>query len=190
MNKRLFIGVPMHSEKASQYETSWRNNRELNDNRLNWAKPSNWHMTLFFLGETPVSKIGLLEQLIDESFRDTSAFQTELIGVGLFPDVRHPKVMWIGLEDVYPLLPPRTNLGDLLLKNGFNFDNKPLKPHLTLARVKQLTNHDALNSWFQEYRKTSFGTVKIDRIVLYESVLKPGGPEYMPVHQCILKDYK
>jgi len=188
MNKRLFIGVPIQLEKTVQFEMQWRNNRDLNLNRINWTTPDNWHMTLFFLGETPVSKIGLLEQLIDQSFHELSAFRTELNGVGLFPDIRHPKVMWIGLGNVNPLLPSRTRMGELLLQNQINFDIKPLKPHLTIARIKQSTNQDVLNSWVQEYRKTNFGSVEIDRIVLYESVLKPGGPLYRPVYQCMLGD--
>jgi 2'-5' RNA ligase len=183
MNKRLFIGVSIQSEKAVQAELQWRSNRNLNINRINWTIPENWHMTLFFLGDTPVSKIGLLEQLIDESFQGISAFQTELIGVGLFPDSRHPKVMWIGLENVELLLPSRSNLGNLLQQNEINFDNKPLKPHVTIARVKEQTHQESILSWFQEYREMSFGPIRIDRIVLYESVLKPGVPEYRPVYQ-------
>ena len=188
MNKRLFIGVPIQSERAVRFEMQWRNNPELNINRINWTKPENWHMTLFFLGDTPVSRIGLLEQLIEQSFTEITTFQTELNGVGLFPDARHAKVMWIGLENVEPLLLPRTQLVELLQENEINFDNKPLKPHLTIARIKQITNQESIQSWFQEYRKLKFGTIKIDRIVLYESVLMPGGPEYRPVFQCILED--
>ncbi len=190
MNKRLFIGIPIESEKAVRFDMRWRNNPELNINRINWTTPPNWHMTLFFLGDTPGSKIGLLEHLIDQSFNGISAFNTKLDGVGLFPDFRHPKVMWMGLENVEPLLPSRNSLGELLLQNQINFDNKTLKPHLTIARVKQLTNQESILSWFQEYQKTNFGMIKIDRIVLYESVLNPGGPEYKSVYQCLLKDDK
>jgi RNA 2',3'-cyclic 3'-phosphodiesterase len=188
MNKRLFIGVPIQSEKAVQAELQWRNSQELNVNQINWTKPVNWHMTLFFLGDTPVSKIEVLKQLIEQSSHGISAFRSELSGVGLFPDSRHPKVMWIGLENVEPLLTSRNRLGNLLHDNEINFDNKPLKPHLTIARVKQVINQESILSWFQEYREMNFGPIKIDRIVLYESVLKPGGPEYRPVYQCILED--
>jgi 2'-5' RNA ligase len=188
MVKRLFIGVPIQSEKAVQAELQWRNRQDLNVNRINWTTPENWHMTLFFLGDTPVSKIRLLEQLIGQSFKGIPAFQTNLSGVGLFPDSRHPKVMWIGLENVGPLFVSRNRLGNLLQENEINFDNKPLKPHLTIARVKQLTNQDSLTAWFQEYREMKFGPIRIDRIVLFESILNPGGPEYKPVYQCLLKD--
>jgi 2'-5' RNA ligase len=188
MVKRLFVGVPIQSEKAVQSELQWRNSRDLNVNRINWATPENWHMTLFFLGDTPVSEIALLEQLIGQSFKGIPAFQTNLRRVGLFPDSRHPKVMWIGLENVEPLLFSRNRLGKLLQENEINFDNKPLKPHLTIARVKQLTNQVSLTAWFQEYREMNFGAIRIDRIVLFESILKPGGPEYRTVYQCLLKD--
>ncbi|MBW8331629.1 MAG: RNA 2',3'-cyclic phosphodiesterase [Prolixibacteraceae bacterium] len=181
--KRLFIGVPIQSAKANQFAKIWKNDRQLNSNQFNWTKPENWHITLFFLGDTPISKIALLQNLIEESFKNIGAFNTELIGLGVFPNTHNPKVLWLGLEDIKPLMPAHSQLGDLLLQNGFSFDSKPLKPHLTLARIKHLNDRLVFDSLLNEFRQKTFGTVKIDRIVLFESILTQQGPVYKPLFE-------
>jgi len=181
--KRLFIGVPIQSDKATKQAGIWKNDRKLNSNQLNWTKPENWHITLFFLGDTPISKIALLQNLIEESFKNTKAFNTELIGLGVFPNTLNPKVLWLGLEDIQTLMPAHCQLGDLLLQNGFSFDDKPLKPHLTLARIKYLANRPVFDFLLNDYKEYSFGSVKIDRIVLYESILTQQGPIYNPLFE-------
>ncbi|MDP2890992.1 MAG: RNA 2',3'-cyclic phosphodiesterase [Bacteroidota bacterium] len=184
--KRLFIGVPIHSAKAIQYAGIWKNDRQLNSNQLNWTKPENWHITLFFLGDTTVSKIRLLQNLMEESFTGIEAFKTELFGLGVFPNPNNPKILWMGLTDIQLLIPGRKQFGDLLHQNGFLFDNKPLKPHLTLARIKYLENRTVFDSLLNDYKKFSFGTVEIDRIVLYESILTQQGPVYKPLFEKLL----
>jgi 2'-5' RNA ligase len=184
--KRLFIGVPIQSEKATKQAGIWKNDRQLNSNHLNWTKSENWHITLFFLGDTTVSKISLLQNLMDESFNGIEAFNTELIGLGVFPNTQNPKVLWIGLEDIQPLMPAHSQLGNLLQQNGFSFDSKPLKPHLTLARIKHMNDRTGFETLLKDYQQFSFGTVKIDRIVLYESILTQQGPVYKPLFEKLL----
>ena len=181
--KRLFIGVPIQSDKATKQSIIWKNDRQLNSNQLNWTKPENWHITLFFLGDTPISKIALLQNLIEESFKNIEAFNTELIGLGVFPNTLNPKVLWLGLEDIQPLMPAHSQLGDLLQQNGFSFDSKPLKPHLTLARIKHLNDRPGFETLQKDYQQFSFGSVEIDRIVLFESILTQQGPVYKPLFE-------
>lgn len=183
MMKRLFIGLPIESKIASKLALSWQNDWQLNKNRFNWTKPENWHVTLYFLGETNDTGIALLQNLIDQSFSETKAFKTRLVGVGTFPDTVKPKVLWIGLEDLSPLLHSREQLGGLLQQNGFSYDDKPLKPHLTIARIKYLVNRRVFEKILKEYGQFRFGTAEIGRIVLYESILTQQGPIYIPLFE-------
>lgn len=178
MMKRLFIGVPIESKIAAQLSETWSNDRLLNQNRLIWTKPENWHITLFFLGNTQEFLIDLLSQLIEESFSQTQAFNTQLTGTGVFPNTHNPKVLWLGLENLQLLMPAFAQLGDLLLQNGLSPGNKPLKPHLTLARIRSLGNRSSFESLLKEYQQFNFGSVAINRVALYESTLTPIGPDY------------
>lgn len=179
--KRVFIAVPIVSEAAFQIASNWRHDRHLNVNRLKWANPETWHITLLFLGDTPETEIDLLQRLIDESFSAIQGFITKLNGVGVFPNPNNPKVLWLGLESLQPLMSAYEQLCDLLRQNGFSFDNKPLKPHLTLARIKSLGTRSSFDALMNEYQQFSFGTVAINRVVLFESIITPTGPVYKPL---------
>jgi 2'-5' RNA ligase len=179
--KRVFIAVPIVSETAFQVVNTWTKDRQLNINRLKWTNPGTWHVTLYFVGDTPESEIDLLRQLIDESFGSVHGFNTRLNGVGVFPNQHNPKVLWLGLESLQPLMLAYQQLGDLLRRNGFPFDTKPLKPHVTLARIKSLENHSSLDVLMSENQQFNFGTVAINRVVLFESILTPEGPVYKPL---------
>lgn len=179
--KRLFIGVPVVSQKAVQVADTWRQNEHLNRNVLKWGKPENWHITLIFLGNTPESTVPLLQQLIDKSYTGIKAFKTELRGVGVFPNTHNPKVLWLGLENIEFLMPSNTRMRELLQQEGFVLDDKPLKPHLTLARVKIPGHRNSFESLLSEYRECDFGFVAINQVVLYESISTPSGPDYKPL---------
>ena len=179
--KRLFIGIPIESTKSVQQVELWKEDACLNRNVLNWTIPGNWHITLFFLGSTEESAIPLLQQLIEESFRDVKAYQTELMGVGVFPNTHNPKVLWLGLEDIQPIISAYSQLGESLQQNGFSFDQKPLKPHLTIARVKKTNHPSAFQSLLDKYQKTVFDRIEIKSVALFESISTIDGPVYRPL---------
>jgi len=176
--KRLFIGIPIESPKSVQQVEAWKKDSQLNRNVLNWTTSGNWHITLFFLGSTEESAVSMLEQLIEESFSKIQAYQTELCGVGVFPNTLNPKVLWLGLENLEPLMSAYSKLGESLQQNGFSFDQKPLKPHLTIARVKRTDNPSAFQSLLSEYQETVFDQINMSKVVLFESITTPAGPIY------------
>jgi len=179
--KRLFIGIPIVSEKAVQLAEIWRNDQFLNQTRMSWVKPDNWHITLFFLGDTPESAVDLLQQMIDESFSRVETSISGLSGVGVFPNNHNPKVLWLGLDNFEFLMPAYTILREMLTQNGFLYDNKSLKPHLSLARVRNQDHRTSFEPWLNEYRHFNFGPVTLSRVVLFESILTPQGSVYKPL---------
>lgn len=188
--KRLFIGIPIQSSNAFQTTENWRAGKLFRSHVLKWAKPENWHVTLIFLGSTPESAIPLLQNLIENSFDSIPAFRTELSGLGVFPNTAHPKVLWIGIQDISVLMPSYLKLLELLLKHGFTLENKPLKPHLTLGRIKNSSGNAVFTMLIEEYCKTNFGTVEVGQIILYESISSSEGPIYKPLFVKDLKNTK
>ena len=181
--KRLFIGVPIQSPKSVQQVEVWKKDLHLNRNVLNWTIPENWHITLFFLGSTEESEVPVLRQLIEESFSKIQAYQTQLSGVGVFPNSHDPKVLWLGFDDLQPIMPAYSKLGEMLQQNGFSFDQKPLKPHLTIARVKRTDHPSAFQSLLSAYHETVFDQVNMNKVVLFESITTPAGPIYKPLFE-------
>jgi len=181
--KRLFIGVPIQSPKSVQQVEVWKKDLHLNRNVLNWTIPENWHITLFFLGSTEESVVPVLRQLIEESFSKIQAYQTELRGVGVFPNTNNPKVLWLGLDDLQPIMSAYSHLGEMLQQNGFSFDQKPLKPHLTIARVKRTDHPSAFHALLSAHQETVFDQVNMNKVVLFESITTPAGPIYKPLFE-------
>lgn len=188
--KRLFIGIPVHAPKAVETMENWRAGTLFKGHVLKWAKPENWHITLIFLGSTPEAAIPLLQNLIEQSFETLSAFEAEIHGVGVFPGSARPKVLWLGIRDISAVMPAYTKLLELLQQNQFTLENKPLKPHLTLGRIKNSRGHSVFNSVIEKYEKTNFGTVSIDQVILYESLSTPEGPVYKPLYVNALENTK
>jgi 2'-5' RNA ligase len=179
--KRLFVGIPIHSTEAIQIRETWRKDEKLNPNVLKWSDPDNWHITLVFLGNTPETEIDVLQRLIEESFAYISSFNTQLKGIGVFPNTHNPKVLWLGIEDIQPLMSAQTRLVELLQLNGFAFDKKPLKPHLTLARIRNAAHLTSFESLLKRYQYFTSTPIEINQVILYESVQTINGPVYKPL---------
>jgi len=179
--KRLFIGIPIQSVRVFQATETWRTDEKLNNNVLKWVNYENWHLTLVFLGNTPVSEVDLLQQLIEDSFTNIPAFTTNLSGVGVFPNTHNPKVLWLGFSDLHPLMSAHFRLVEMLQFNGFSLENKPLRPHLTLARIKNSAHRISFESLLNHYQTFTFGAVEINRVALYESISTTTGPVYKPL---------
>jgi len=184
--KRLFIGIPIAGDNAQLVVSEWHDYFSFNSNRLAWTKPSNWHITLVFLGSYPESDIDQLNLIINEAFNDSKAYQTQLNGVGVFPDKRKPNVLWLGLQNIHPLEDSYEKLVHLLQKNNFIFDQKPLRPHLTVARIKVLSNRISFNELLDQYKDFNFGQTEIDRVVLYESISTTDGVVYIPLYEKVI----
>lgn len=185
--KRLFIGMPMECENARLQVQQWQKDPRLNLNRMAWTKILNWHITLVFLGAMTESSVAPLSQIIDNAFDNSPAYITSLKGIGVFPEKRKPNVLWLGLDNIQPLLPGYQKLTTLLLQNNFTFDSKPFKAHLTIARIKSLENSEALYTLLQDNQNTPFGEVPVNRVTLYESMSSPNGVMYQPLHEKMLK---
>lgn len=84
MMKRLFIGMPIESETVEQAVKNRKKDPLLKGSLLNWVKPVNWHINLFFLGENRKSVIPLLKKSIAESFCSVQPLSTQIMGAGVF----------------------------------------------------------------------------------------------------------
>ncbi|MBI1885218.1 MAG: RNA 2',3'-cyclic phosphodiesterase, partial [Chloroflexi bacterium] len=98
-----------------------------------WVRPEGVHLTLKFLGETPVERVPEVERAVSEAVAGTSAFEMALAEPGAFSDRRGPRVLWVGLSgDVSRLAEVQRRLEERLAATGFPREERPFSPHLTL----------------------------------------------------------
>lgn len=144
---------------------------------LKLVKPENIHVTLRFLGNIAPS---MVEKIFEEMKKvQFTPFDVKIRGLGAFPRLRYPRVVWVGitegadrLRNVFSQLEPR-------LRNlGFPPDTKGFSPHLTVARVKSGRNKAELVKFINENADYEFGVIKADCLKLKRSDLTPKGPIY------------
>ncbi len=141
------------------------------------VEPKNIHITMRFLGDITLQMIDRIHDAMGKvSF---SAFDCQIRGLGVFPDLRYPRVVWAGitrgaveLRGIFDQLEPSFR------QLGFRPDSKGFSPHLTLARVRTGRNKSELGSFVQSSSDYEFGFVKADCLRLKKSVLTPRGPIY------------
>jgi 2'-5' RNA ligase len=127
------------------------------------------------LGEIDEEKCEKVKELLKEI--TFSQFDLSLKGVGGFPNLKNPRVIWIGTDKkgAEKLIEITREIGMKLTSLGFEKDKK-FKPHLTVFRVKNKI--DDISSQMKKYEAIEFGTQLITKIKLKRSILSLRGPEY------------
>jgi 2'-5' RNA ligase len=144
---------------------------------LKLVEPKNIHITLRFLGNVTTSTV---ERIFEEMKRvQFVAFDAKIHGVGAFPDLRYPRVVWAGItEGAEQLRSIFSQLEPGLRRLGFAPDPKGFSPHLTIARVRSGRNKAQLAEFISKNEDYDFGVVRAACLRLKRSDLTPRGPIY------------
>lgn len=148
---------------------------------IKWVTADIMHLTLKFLGDTPEDTIRQIINSVDAPFRKIHVMTLHLSAVGLFKNLRNPRVIWIGIMPCPPLEQAVQILGNTLASFGYPADPVEFVPHLTLGRVKEIKQAEKLVRLMEKYKNGSFGTADVREIMYYESILHPEGPDYIPL---------
>ncbi len=147
---------------------------------VRWVKVTNIHLTIIFLGYVDEDKIDDIKEKVNLVVQRFSIFQTRLNDIGVFPNWRRPRVIWIGLGgEIERLSTLREELQTGLKVLGFKPEKRPFAPHLTIGRFKGLLDRDEeLKSILDRYHDLSGDLQYLNELVLFKSDLKPDGPVY------------
>mgnify|MGYP002477892641 CR=1 FL=1 len=152
--------------------------KNLKEENIHWIKPDHFHMTLKFLGKTPISQIEEISRVLRALSKEFSCFEMRVDGAGLFGSQYKPKVIWLGLQPKDLLLHLHEKIITSLASLGIESDRQNFVPHLSMARIRKI-NHPAHFKMVMEKAEQGFiQSQKIDKILLYESRLLPRGAEY------------
>ncbi len=137
----------------------------------------NLHVTLKFLGDIESGQVATVLDAVREVVVGQPACSLTIRGMGAFPRVTRPAVVWAGLAHAETLVTMANEFESLLQPLGFQPERRAFVPHLTLARVR---NHppEALLELLQLYETTDFGTADVITVDLIHSELRSEGPRY------------
>jgi RNA 2',3'-cyclic 3'-phosphodiesterase len=175
---RAFLGVPVPEalkEKIIQVQGM------LSGFDVKFVETNNFHFNLKFFGELDEAKIPALKAAIDAACRDIRPFEIKIAGTGAFPNSNYIRVLWLGVKDGKEEL---VSLGEKVQRSveslGYGAEER-FVPHLTLDRVRSNRDNAAIASVMEKLKDSEIGVMKVDRLVLFRSVLGANGPIYEEV---------
>ena len=137
---RLFIAVPLPEDVRQLVAETIADLRQ-DDWPVRWTDADNAHLTLHFLGDTPPENAELLRLALEEPISQHEAFDLRTADLGVFPAMKRPRVLWLGLwGPAHRLETIRNDIGTVLESFDVELDDKPFRPHLTLGRVRDTRN--------------------------------------------------
>ena len=169
---RLFLALPL-PDPIRAAAVALMEPAEARD--LRWTPPAQLHVTLRFLGDTPVAQIEPLAARLAEV--RVEPFILPLEGAGAFPSKAAPRVLWLGLGAGHPRLHQlRQRIDDLAIAAGIEADLRTFHPHLTLARCAATpAGANAAAQWLKARLDYAGPAFRVDAFELCASELHPAG---------------
>ena len=185
---RLFAAIDIDSQvrdRIEQIQQQLQRDLNLRGREVKWVRPEQIHLTLKFLGEVRDDRITQVCETVIQTAAQFDNFDMQVRGMGVFG---HPaRVVWAGIEPCPPLKSLQTAMESAFETIGWKKEQRAFAGHLTVCRVKTAAAGKKLAVAIDRYSDEIFGTVWIDKAVLYESRLSSAGPEYSVVCTAPLK---
>jgi 2'-5' RNA ligase len=161
------------------------------DVRIQWVKPESIHLTLKFLGDIAEDRVPGIQAALARVASGHVRFAVTVEGLGVFPDIRAPRIVWAGLTaqgDALTRL--AADVEAALAAIGYPPDPKPFHPHLTLARIKERSRvvGRALSDGGVLAHAKHRDEMTVAGVSLMKSELQPSGSVYARLCEVPLKE--
>ncbi len=155
--------------------------------KIKWIRPESIHLTLKFLGNIDPATVEQIERVLGGTVKSYAPFSIQARGLGVFPGLKRPRVLWIGITgQIDRLIGLQQNLDKDLRAIGFPGDKRPFKGHLTLGRVKGGIDANRIHSVLTKYNEFEAEPFTVGPLILYKSDLHPTGAVYTKLLQLAL----
>ena len=156
--------------------------------KIRWVRKEGIHLTLKFLGDIDRDSVEKISEAMERATGSFSPFTLWADGIGVFPNLRRPRVAWVGLSgDIEILRALQRDLESQLSGLGFPKEKRPFKGHLTLGRVKGRLDGIKLQEALEDLGDFRTESFTAQSLVLFQSELRPDGAVYSRVAEAPLK---
>jgi RNA 2',3'-cyclic 3'-phosphodiesterase len=147
------------------------------------TRPSNWHITVRFVGPATDSQIDRLAERI-EALLDSEPGKVWLSGLGAFPRFSKASVLHVAVDDPNGVLDELAAAGEEAATDvGFEPESRPYVPHLTLSRIRPVRDLSSIADVFDGPRIP----ISVDAVILFQTRSTTDGPDYVPLHRFPLR---
>jgi 2'-5' RNA ligase len=184
---RLFIALELPPAVQTALESPLQTLQSIPGSKaVRWTPLKNIHLTLKFLGDTPESQVEAIQAAVAAAGKNISALDMTIQGVGMFPNPKRPRIVWLGLEDHSKQLKTlQRNVEQHVEPLGFAPEKRSFSPHLTVGRVRKNADWNAVTSLGQSVKELDIGVAiewTCDTVSLVKSELRPSGAVYTSLY--------
>jgi len=158
---------------------------------VRWVRPESIHLTLKFLGDTPVAQVEEIKQALAAAAAEVAPFSFTVEGLGCFPNSRRPRVLWVGVEEPTGALETLWQAVEAhVAPLGWPTEGRGFQPHLTLGRVQRRVSsaeRRALGELIERSDVGRLGSIAVHGVSFIRSELKPTGAVYTRLAEAELK---
>jgi 2'-5' RNA ligase len=154
---------------------------KLSDTPVRWVDNQKMHLTLKFLGDISTENISMVKKTLLTEGVKRSPLELGIGGIGAFPKMRHPRVIWVGVEAPSDFFDLRRGIEDSVARLGYNYDKYEFTPHLTLGRISRKASARDVRTVghvLHEFQVGYLGAARIEEVHLYRSDLSSEGAKY------------
>ena len=190
---RMFVAIELPEAACNAVHALGLKLRREKDG-ASWVRPENMHLTLRFYGDVPDAQT---RPLIESLCRRISPLRWPVLltrGIGAFPSVRRPSILWAGLETLSGDLDALQQAAEAAASDiGLPPETRAFHPHVTIARVRVQDKTGAYAALLAPYLEPGatpeFGQAfEVRNVVLFSSQLTPRGPVYKVVREIPLHE--
>lgn len=178
---RSFISIDI--PKAPAVKTVQKSLRDIGGINV----PEDVHLTLRFMDEVEAKKLKELSECM-RALEKYQCFNVSMKGLGAFPNIKDPRIIWIGAELGEPFKDILSELDGILEASSIFYDNKPFKAHVTVGRVK--TASKELTAFLNKEKSTEIESFTCSKIFLMGSKLTSNGPVHSVIDTFRLSNVK
>ncbi len=184
---RVFIAVVLPSQVRQKIAAA-RVELQPRVPNLHWVAERNLHYTLKFLGDIDEAQIDALADALAQRLRPFPRCIISAKGLGAFPDLKRPRILWVGLAGGAPIT-LASGVEAALEPLGFMPENRSPKPHVTIGRWRQSGGPPRdLAQEIENWRNVEFGEFQVSEVIIFRSVLNPQGAQHEKLRSICLGD--
>jgi 2'-5' RNA ligase len=186
MDLRCFIAIELPGELRDAIDEGTSGLRNTGSD-VRWVRKENLHITIKFLGGTPEELLPAIKKRLQEVLEAHRPFEVRFSSVGVFPNPKYPRVVWIGMEDSGELKRLKKDVEDAMTGFGYEAEARDFTPHLTIGRVRSQRGGGDLIKGLAPLKDAIFGRITVGEISIMKSDLKKTGAEYSRLEAVTLR---
>jgi 2'-5' RNA ligase len=178
---RAFFAIPISADCRHEIDMVVSSLKNELTPCIRWVDVEDLHITLKFLGEFKQSDVAPIMNRLEANLSKINQFKIIFQNLGVFPNERNPRVVWIGITFPHNL----KQLFEEIEKTGFTLgypkEERGFSPHITIGRVKKAAQNQDLiriGKVIQNRMPYEICKSQVKGITLFQSRLSPSGPLY------------